>query len=152
MNVVIMGAGRVGGTLANRLSAEGHQVSIIDLSSVSFEKYLASDFNGNTVLGDGIDEDVLRRAGIERADAFVAAAYGDNHNLMAAQIAKVTFGVQRVVARVNDAVRAEIYGDLGVVTISPSRIAAAALAEALLDESRHQSDLTAAITRQLVDQ
>lgn len=152
MNVVIMGAGRVGGTLASQLSAEGHRVSIIDLTPVSFEKYLAADFKGKTVLGDGIDEDVLREAGIERADAFVAAAHGDNHNLMAAQIAKVTFGVKRVVVRVNDAVRADIYGDLGLVTVSPSRIAAAALADALLDETRHQSDVAAAISRHLGSQ
>src|SRR6188474_1886665 len=104
MNVVIMGSGRIGGTLANRLAAEGHRVTIVDINPVSFEKYLASDFSGQTILGDGIDEDVLRSAGIERADAFIACAYGDNHNLMAAQIAKVGFGVKRVVARCNDPV------------------------------------------------
>jgi trk system potassium uptake protein len=147
MNVVIMGSGRVGGTLANRLSAEGHKVTIIDTVPGSFEKYLDTDFKGRTVLGDGIDEDVLRQAGIERADAFVAAAYGDNHNLMAAQIAKTIFGVKRVVARVNDAVRSDIYGDLGLVTISPSRIAASAISDALMDESRHVGDVGESITR-----
>ena len=151
MNIVIMGSGRIGGTLANRLAAEGHRVTIIDINPVSFEKYLASDFSGQTILGDGIDEDVLRSAGIEHADAFVAAAYGDNHNLMAAQIAKVSFGVKRVVARCNDAVRAEVYGDLGLATVSPSRIVAAALWDALMDESRHQRDVAAAISKLLVD-
>jgi trk system potassium uptake protein len=151
MNVVIMGSGRIGGTLANRLSAEGHNVTIIDLNPGSFEKYLAADFSGQTILGDGIDEDVLREAGIERADAFVATAYGDNHNLMAAQIAKVAFGVKRVVARCNDAVRAEVYGDLGLAIISPSRIAAAALWDTLMDEARHQRDVGAAITQLLRD-
>jgi trk system potassium uptake protein len=152
MFVVIMGSGRIGGTLASRLSRDGHTVNIIDISPMSFEKYLDSDFTGQTILGDGIDEDVLREAGIEQADAFVAAARGDNHNLMASQIAKVIFGVQRVVTRCNDGVRAEIYQDLGLVTVSPSRIAAAALREALMSDSRHQQDVTAAISRLLVGQ
>src|SRR5437773_1130023 len=102
MNVVIIGSGRVGATLANRLSKEGHEVTIVDLSSESFERYLDGDFRGRTILGDGIDEDVLREAGIEQADAFVATVGappgqlggGDNHNLMAAQMAKVIFGVK----------------------------------------------------------
>lgn len=149
MRVVIMGSGRVGGTLASRLSAEGHRVTIIDVNPASFEKYLDADFSGQTILGDGIDEDVLRRAGIERADAFIAAAYGDNHNLMAAQIARVTFGVKRVVARVNDGVRAEIYAGIGLVTVSPSRIAADAFAAALMDDSRHQSDVSAVVAQLL---
>ncbi|HEU5317926.1 MAG TPA: TrkA family potassium uptake protein [Chloroflexota bacterium] len=150
MNVVIMGSGRIGGTLANTLSAEGHNVTIIDINSASFEKYLAADFRGQTILGDGIDEDVLREAGIERADAFVAAAYGDNHNLMASQIAKVSFGVQRVVCRCNDQVRADIYSDLGLATVSPSRIAADGLRDALMDEERHRQDVAGTIGRLLV--
>lgn len=151
MNVVIMGSGRVGGTLANRLSTEGHKVSIIDTHTASFEKYLAGDFAGETVLGDGIDEDVMREAGIEKADVFVASARGDNHNLMASQIAKVLFGVKRVVCRCNDAVRAEIYGDLGLIIVSPSRIAADALHDALSDNSRHHEDVSASIRRLLND-
>ena len=150
MNIVILGSGRIGGTLANTLSAEGHNVTIIDINPASFEKYLDSDFRGQTILGDGIDEDVLREAGIERADAFIAAAYGDNHNLMASQIAKVTFGVKRVVCRCNDSVRADIYSDLGLATVSPSRIAADGLREALLDDERHQPDVAASISRLLV--
>ncbi len=151
MNVVIMGSGRIGGTLANRLSAEGHNVAIVDTNPASFEKYLAAEYAGQTILGDGIDEDVLREAGIERADAFIATAGGDNHNLMAAQMAKVWFGVQRVVARCNDGVRAEVYGDLGLAIISPSRIAAAALWDTLMDDSRHQRDVAASITKLLRD-
>src|SRR5690242_8059742 len=92
MKVVIIGSGRIGATLANRLSKEGHDVGIVDISAESFERYLDADFTGRTVLGDGIDEDVLREAGIDEADAFVAAVHGDNHNLMAAQLAKVVFG------------------------------------------------------------
>ena len=150
MNVVIMGSGRVGGTLANTLSAEGHAVSIIDIMPSAFDRYLASDFRGQTILGDGIDEDVLREAGIERADAFIACAHGDNHNLMASQIAKVTFGVKRVVCRCNDPVRAEIYQDIGLATVSPSRLAADGLRAALLDDERHQPDVAAAISQLLV--
>ena len=150
MNVVIMGSGRIGGTLANTLSAEGHAVSIIDINPGSFDRYLDADFRGQTILGDGIDEDVLREAGIERADAFIACAYGDNHNLMASQIAKVTFGVARVVCRCNDAVRAEIYQDIGLATVSPSRLAADGLRAALLDDARHEPDVAAAISQFLV--
>lgn len=149
MKIVIMGSGRVGGMLASRLSKDQHSVSIIDINPSSFEKYLDAEFSGQTILGDGIDEDVLREAGIEQADAFVAAAHGDNHNLMAAQIVKVIFGVKRVVARCNDAVRAEMYQDLGLVTVSPSRVAASALQEALMNDRRHEEDVTAAISRLL---
>jgi trk system potassium uptake protein TrkA len=150
MNVVIMGSGRFGATLANRLSREGHQVSIIDISPIPFRKYLESEFAGQTILGDGIDQDVLREAGIETADAFVAAAHGDNHNLMAAQIAKVFFGVKRVVARCNDPVRREIYEELGLVTVCPSLIGASALHDAVMNDSRHQKDVDAAITQMLI--
>ena len=150
MNVVIMGSGRIGATLANRLSAEGHNVSIIDVNPSSFDRYLASDFRGQTILGDGIDEDVLREAGIERADAFVACAQGDNHNLMASQIAKVAFGVGRVVCRCNDAVRAEIYEDIGLATVSPSRLAADGLRAALLHEEQHTHDVAGSISQLLV--
>lgn len=136
--------------LASRLSKEQHTVSIIDINPTSFEKYLDAEFSGQTILGDGIDEDVLREAGIEQADAFVAAAHGDNHNLMAAQIAKVIFRVQRVVARCNDAVRAEMYEDLGLVTVSPSRVAATALQDALMNDARHEQDVPAAIGRLLM--
>ena len=150
LSVVIMGSGRIGGTLANTLSAEGHNISIIDISPASFDRYLSADFAGQTILGNGIDEDVLRAAGIESADGFIAAAGGDNENLMAAQVAKVTFGTKRVVCRCNDAVRADIYGDVGLVTVSPSRLAADGLRTALLDDARHQRDVAAAIAQLLV--
>lgn len=151
MRIVIMGCGRVGGTLANQLSAEGHTVSIIDINPTAFEKYLAADFSGHTILGNGIDEDVLREAGIEQAGVFIGCTTGDNHNLMAAQIAKVMFGVKRVVARCNDQLRSDIYGDLGLVAVSPSTIVAGAIREAMLNESLHQKDVGAAVTRLLID-
>jgi trk system potassium uptake protein TrkA len=151
MRVVIVGSGRVGATLANRLSGEGHDVSIVDLNPASFERFLDSDSTVRTTLGDGIDEDVLREAGIERADAFVAAMYGDNHNLMAAQIAKIVFGVKRVVARCNDPVRMELFEELGLATICPSLLGARALYGALMDETLHQRDIARAIERLLIE-
>ena len=151
MHVVIIGSGRVGATLANRLSAEGHDVAIVDISAEAFERYLDSDFNGRTVLGDGIDEDVLREAGIEHADVFVAAVHGDNHNLMAAQIAKVVFKVKRVVARCNDPVRMELFEELGLATICPSLLAARALYGSVMDETLHQKDIAAAIEHMLME-
>jgi trk/ktr system potassium uptake protein len=151
MKVVIIGSGRVGASLANRLSKEGHDVGIVDVSGDSFERYLDADYTGRTVLGDGIDEDVLREAGIEGADAFVAAVHGDNHNLMAAQMAKVVFGVKRVVARCNDPVRMELFEELGLATICPSLLGARALYGALMDETLHQRDIAGAIERLLVE-
>ena len=138
MNVVIMGCGRFGATLGSRLSREGHAVTIVDLFSTQFERYLDAGVDVRTVLGNGIDEDVLREAGIETADAFVAATGGDNRNLMAAQIAKVIFGVRRVVARCNDPVRMQLYAEHGLTTISPSLLGAGALYDAVMDEARHR--------------
>ena len=151
MNVLIIGSGRVGATLANRLSREGHDISIVDVNPESFERYLDTDFRGRTILGDGIDEDVLREAGIEKADAFVAAVYGDNHNLMAAQMAKVILGVKRVVARCNDPVRMELFEQLGLATICPSLLAARALYGSVMDETLHQRDIAAAIEKMFTE-
>ena len=121
MNVVIMGCGRVGSQLAVRLDREGHRVSVIDVTSKSFRR-LPDDFGGATVVGTGIDEDVLRAAGIERADAFVAVTEGDNRNIMAAQVVREIFGVREVVARIYDPVREEIYRELGLDTICPTKL------------------------------
>lgn len=121
MRVVIMGCGRVGSQLAMRLDQEGHQVSVIDLTAKAFRR-LPEDFRGATVVGTGIDEDVLRAAGIEAADAFVAVTEGDNRNIMAAQVAREIFGVREVVARIYDPVREEIYRELGLDTICPTKL------------------------------
>ncbi|HEX2037048.1 MAG TPA: TrkA family potassium uptake protein [Chloroflexota bacterium] len=150
MKVVVIGSGRFGATLAARLSAERHDVVVIDIQAESFERYLPADFGGRTILGDGIDEYVLREAGLERADAVVAAMHGDNHNLMAAQIAKIRFGVQRVVARCNDPVRAEIYQGLGLAIICPSQLGAAAMYEAIMNDAKQQKDVSAAIEQMLI--
>jgi len=148
--VVIAGCGRFGSTLAVRLSQERHEVAVVDVSTEQFERFLPADFGGRTILGDAIDEDVLRDAGIETADGFVAAMHGDNHNLMAAQIAKVRFGVRRIVARCNDPVRAEIYQGLGLATMCPSLLGAAAMYEAIMSDARQQKDVIAAIDQMLV--
>ncbi len=121
MRVVILGCGRVGARLATRLDAEGHEVAIIDRNQDSFTR-LGADYSGSMVLGTGIDEDVLRKAGIERADAFIAVTNGDNTNAMAAQIAKQVFRVPRVVARLYDPIRDETYRTLGLETVSPTLI------------------------------
>jgi trk system potassium uptake protein TrkA len=121
MNVVIMGCGRVGSRVATLLDDEGHRVSVIDTNHAAFSR-LPADFRGGTILGTGIDEDVLRSAGIEEADAFLALTEGDNRNIMAAQVAREVFGVREVVARIYDPAREEIYRGLGLDTICPTRL------------------------------
>lgn len=116
MNIVIVGCGRVGATLAADLDARGNRVTIIDLSTRAFER-LPLTFGGEAVRGDGTDEDTLRRAGAASADVFLALTEGDNRNVMAAQLATEALGVEKVVAKINDTVRAQAYADLGVATI-----------------------------------
>jgi trk system potassium uptake protein TrkA len=130
MRVVIMGCGRVGSLLAAQLHREGHEVGIIDMSQKSFRR-LPDDFRGLAVIGTGIDEDVLRAAGIEGADAFVAVTEGDNRNIMAAQVAREIFGVPEVVARIYDPGREAIYRELGLDTICPTTVVCSLIQERL---------------------
>jgi len=130
MKVVIMGCGRVGAELAALLDREGQQVTILDIDPDAFGQ-LPLDFKGSCVVGNGIDQDVLRRIGLAEADAFVAASPGDNRNVMASQIAKHIFGVRKVVCRIFDPIREELYHSLGLETISPTREVARLLKEAL---------------------
>ncbi|MDI7277848.1 MAG: TrkA family potassium uptake protein [Anaerolineae bacterium] len=130
MRVVVLGCGRVGSYLAKLLAAEGHQVAVIDRNSAAFKR-LGADFAGRLVLGTGIDEDVLRRAGIEEAEAFVAVTNGDNTNVMAAQVARESFQVPRVICRIYDPLRAEIYRSLGIDTMCPTVLGATRIAEIL---------------------
>jgi trk system potassium uptake protein TrkA len=116
MNIVIVGCGRVGATLAADLDARGHRVTIIDVRTGAFDR-LPSTFHGNAVRGDGTDEDTLRRVGTDGADVFLALTEGDNRNVMAAQLANEALGVHQVVAKINDPVRAEAYAELGIATI-----------------------------------
>lgn len=117
MHIVIMGCGRVGSTLAHSVEAKGHSVAVIDVHAEAFRR-LGPDFTGLTVTGIGFDREVLIAAGIERADAFAAVSSGDNSNIISARLARETFGVQRVVARIYDAKRAEVYERLGIPTIA----------------------------------
>ncbi len=130
MRVVILGCGRTGAQLAKTMTEAGHQVSVIDRRSAAFKR-LGPGFAGQVVVGTGIDEDVLRRAGIEQADAFVAVTNGDNTNVMAAQVAKEIFGVHRVICRIYDPLREEIYRTLGLDTICPTLWGATQIREML---------------------
>ncbi len=121
MKIIILGCGRVGAALAQQLDAAGHEVVIVDRNQDAFAR-LGPDYTGGMVMGTGIDEDVLRKAGIEDADAFVAVTNGDNTNAMSAQIAKLVFHVPHVVARLYDPVREETYNTLGLDTVSPTII------------------------------
>jgi trk system potassium uptake protein TrkA len=116
MKTFIVGCGRVGAAVAEALDRAGHQVTIIDKSTAAFDK-LETSFKGNAIRGDGTDEDMLRRAGAEGADLFLALTEGDNRNVMAAQLATEALGVAQVVAKVNDPLRAEAYAALGLATI-----------------------------------
>ena len=131
MKIVIMGCGRVGSELAAWLDREGHEVTIVDTNAFQFERYLPDSFGGRSITGNGIDQDVLRRAGIEGADAFIAVTQGDNRNVMAAQIAREIFGVQRVVCRIYDPMREQMYKGLGLRTMSPTKVGAQLLKQAL---------------------
>jgi trk system potassium uptake protein TrkA len=120
VHIVIMGCGRVGSTLAQNLESRGHAVAIIDQNPDAFRR-LGADFAGLTVTGVGFDREVLVEAGIERADAFAAVSSGDNSNIISARLARETFGVRRVVARIYDQKRAEVYERLGIPTVATVR-------------------------------
>jgi len=120
-NIVIMGCGRVGGKLASMFDAAGHKVTVLDVDAYSFRR-LPPTFSGTALIGNGTDEDMLRKAGIETADAFIALTQGDNRNVMAAQIAKHVFNVQRVICRIYDPLRKDIYEQLGLESISPTEV------------------------------
>lgn len=131
MFVLIMGCGRVGARLAQLLATEGHEVTVLDVSSASFQR-LGDDFPGTTLMGNGIDIDVLRRAGIERADAFAAVTQGDNRNIMASQIARHVFRVPKVVTRIYDPIRSDTFQELGLTAISPTVLGAAWFYDAIV--------------------
>lgn len=130
-----MGCGRVGAQLAALLDEHGHQVTVLDIDSGSFRK-LVPTFAGTALLGDGTDEDTLRKAGIEEADAFVAVTEGDNRNVMGAQVAKHIFNVPRVICRIYDPLRQELYENLGLEAVSPTTIFAQLLEDRLLGKGQ----------------
>lgn len=133
MNIVIMGCGRVGAQLASLLDAEGHKVIVLDIDAYSFRR-LQPGFAGMALLGDGTNEETLKKACIEGTDAFVAVTQGDNRNVMAAQIAKHILNIPKVICRIYDPLRKDIYESLGLEAISPTTIFAQLLKEKLLTE------------------
>lgn len=131
-----MGCGRVGSTLAFSLQRRGHTVAIIDREPVAFRR-LGPEFAGKVVAGVGFDRDTLIEAGIEDAEAFVAVSSGDNSNIISARVARETFGVERVVARIYDPRRADVYQRLGIPTVATVRWTADQILRSLLPEDLH---------------
>ncbi len=129
-HIVIVGCGRLGGALANRLSGYGHRVVVIDQKEIAFDK-LTVDFSGFKLIGDAIEFHILKEANIEQADYLFATTTSDNINLMVAQVARKVFNVPRVVARVFDPRREEIYRDFGIDTISPTKLSTDAFLKVL---------------------
>lgn len=134
MHVIIGGCGRVGAQLAERLAAGGHDVVVIDRSLGSFDR-VGETFNGELVTGDVTDKDALLRAGIERADGFAAVTELDNANLMAVEVARTIFGVERTVARLFNPEREDSYRKMGVHYVSGTRLVAKALLNELQTEA-----------------
>jgi trk system potassium uptake protein len=128
-----MGCGRVGSTLAHILEDQGHSVAVIDQDRDAFRK-LGSTFKGKKITGIGFDQHVLSEAGIEHADAFAAVSSGDNSNVIAARVARESFGVKRVAARIYDPRRAEVYERLGIPTVATVRWTADQMLRKLLPE------------------
>ena len=133
MHIVIMGCGRVGSTIAHILEDQGHSVAVIDQDAEAFRK-LRSGFKGSKITGIGFDRDVLIEAGIEQADAFAAVSSGDNSNVIAARVARESFNVARVVARIYDPRRAEVYQRLGIPTVATVRWTADQMLRRLLPD------------------
>jgi trk system potassium uptake protein TrkA len=133
MHIVIMGCGRVGSTLAHILEDQGHSVAVIDQDVEAFRK-LRPGFRGSKITGIGFDRDVLIEAGIEKAHAFAAVSSGDNSNVIAARVVRESFGIDRVVARIYDPRRAEVYQRLGIPTVATVRWTADQMLRQLLPE------------------
>ena len=138
MNILIVGCGKTGSRLANILSHQGHAVSVLDRRASSFNK-LDDNFNGFTIAGVPMDLDVLRQAGIESCDVVATVTDDDNVNIMVAQIAKEFFNVNRVVTRILDPSREDVFHQFGLETICPTRLTASAMVEVLVDG--HQDKL-----------
>lgn len=139
MHIIIVGCGRVGSELARLLSNEGHDVVVIDKSPASLDR-LGETFNGVTLTGNGFDLNLLKQAGVEKADAVCAVTNGDNTNLISAQAAKRIFNVPKVIARIYDPQRAHIYAALGLDIISGTTLFASMLRDKII-ESRFSSYL-----------
>jgi len=140
VKALIVGCGRVGSRLAQELDRNGHDVTIVDSNPAAFSRFaargvFADTFRGNFVVGDGTEADLLRRAGIEDADCFIAVTQGDNRNIMAAQIAQAVFKVDKVVCRIYDPIRTDVYRKLGLHVFCPTTEGAATVRRMLEDGS-----------------
>ena len=138
MKVLIVGCGRVGSRLAQELDREGHEVTIVDNNPGAFSRFASrgvfeDSFAGSFMVGDGTEADLLRRAGCEEADCFIAVTQGDNRNIMAAQIAQNVFKVDKVVARIYDPIRTEVYRKLGLSVFCPTTEGAATVRRMIKD-------------------
>ncbi len=131
MFVIIVGCSRVGARLALQLVSEGHEIAVIDQKMESFRR-LGGDFPGKTVLGTGLDLDIMKRAGAERADALASVTNGDNINIVVAQVARKHFGIPRVVARMYDPERAAAYREMGMEVMCPTLIGSQLIKEKIL--------------------
>ena len=132
MRYVIVGCGRVGSSLAKLLDSDGHEVIVVDENAAAFKR-LGPKFKGHEVVGTGIDYDVLKRAGTASADGFVAVTNGDNRNIMAALIAQRMFKIKRIVARIYDPPRGQMYRELGVQTVCPTTVGAKLIRDVLIE-------------------
>jgi trk system potassium uptake protein TrkA len=131
MKYLIVGCGRVGATLAKLLAVESHDVTVVDENPAAFKR-LGNKFNGRVEVGTGIDYDVLARAGAGTADGFVAVTDGDNRNVMAALIAQRMFGIKKIVARIYDPPRGQLYRELGIETVCPTTLGAKIVRDKLM--------------------
>src|SRR5665811_2350165 len=139
MHVVIMGCGRAGTRLARRLDKDGHSVAVVDKDPTSFH-LLGLDFKGRTVTGIGFDPNILVEAGVERADGFIAESSGDNSNMVSAMVAKDVFHVPKVITRIYDPTRAQIYRRMGIPTVAPVTWGTNKLMDLLFLEATHTRD------------
>lgn len=131
MRYLIVGCGRVGSSLAKLLESDGHEVIVVDENATAFKR-LGPNFKGHVVVGTGIDYDVLKRAGAATADGFIAVTNGDNRNIMAALIAQRMFKIKRIVARIYDPPRGQMYRELGVQTVCPTTVGAKMIRDTLI--------------------
>ncbi|MFC1496491.1 potassium channel family protein [Candidatus Margulisiibacteriota bacterium] len=147
MHIIIVGCGRVGAQLGIMLSDLTHNIVVVDKNPKSFRR-LGAMFNGITITGIGFDPEILKRAGIERADAVAAVTNGDNSNIMISQIAKKVFQIPKVITRIYDPERAEIFKSFGLETICTTVIAAQIFKNFIL----HQNDtLNLAVGKDIVN-
>lgn len=138
MNILVVGCGKVGSRLAGVLSRQGHDVSVIDRDAENFD-FLSPDFNGFTTHGVPIDQDVLKKAGIESCDALAAVTPEDNVNLMVSQMAKEIFKVPKVLARIYDPKRGDVFSHFGLHTVCPTNLTVSAVCNALVENTHVKS-------------